>query len=156
MKTKQQIVEILKDEFRDACQDGFNNFEDSGSFDQWWASSDKAILTAIEQLEPEGDGLDHSLDEQYNKLLSEGKRLGVGQPSDSVEEEMNWENIDEEFMYEFVGYKKGTIWLKKLTRPTVSEGEIDALVTKLRADKTLGINEDKKKIIKAAIKELNR
>ena len=35
-----------------------------------------------------------------------------------------------------------------------SDGEIDALVTKLRADKTLGINEDKKKIIKAAIKQL--
>ena len=35
-----------------------------------------------------------------------------------------------------------------------SEGEIDALVKKLRADKTLGINEDKKKIIKAAIKQL--
>jgi len=27
------------------------------------------------------------LDEQYNKLLSEGKRLGVGQPSDSAGEE---------------------------------------------------------------------
>ena len=32
-----------------------------------------------------------------------------------------------------------------------SEGEIDALVTKLRADKTLGINEDKKKIDRKSV-----
>ena len=72
MKTKQQIVEILKDEFRDAWQDGFNNFEDSGSFDQWWASSDKAILTAIEQLEPEGEksvGTKGKIDRQVDRML---------------------------------------------------------------------------------------
>lgn len=33
-----------------------------------------------EILEEIDDGLDHSLDEQYNKLQAESKRLGVGQP----------------------------------------------------------------------------
>jgi len=175
MKTKQQIVEILKEvSYKAVNDDGYEVFSLSGRYFH------EAASRILEQPEPEGDGLDHSLDEQYNKLLSEGKRLGVGQPSDSAGEEVyvetdvefdNEGNLLTDNVFPLFVYKKGTIWLKKLTRTTVSEEEIDgnALVEKYR--KSIKTNRqvhihpehgvifyynEVAQMFKAAINELNR
>jgi len=105
----------------------------------------------------------------YNKVIA--FETDTQQPSDSAgEEQLEPEgevNVFTEPLDRFcphltpkamMYWKEGAEFMrnriKKLTPQQPSEGEIDALVTKLRADKTLGINEDKKKIIKAAIKQL--
>ena len=142
MKTKQQIVEILKEVIAAAFNKENMDGEIVGNLDEMWNDYLYQKATAIEQLEPEGESREYaiSLIEAFLRFLHDN-----GYTDSDVYDERP--TAVDQFMREYSKY---------FTPPPQqpSEGEIDALVTKLRADKTLGINEDKKKIIKAAIKEL--